>query len=70
MNVFYKRFTKASSNDLRRHLKAERGDYEMLMEHTKVLVDACGRVTPKDMILYEEDVYDIVLAIKEKKGRI
>lgn len=42
----------------------------MLMEHTKVLVDACGRVTPKDMILYEEDVYDIVLAIKEKKGRI
>lgn len=56
MTVFYKRFTKASSNDFKRHLKADRGDYEQLMEHTKVLVDMCGKITPKDMLMYEKDV--------------
>lgn len=40
------------------------------MEHTKILADLCGKIAPKDMIMYEKDVYDCVLAIKEKKGRI
>lgn len=32
MNLFYKRFNKPSKNDLKRHLKAENGEYEMLMQ--------------------------------------
>jgi len=31
MKLFYKRFTKTSKNDFKRHLKADSGDYEMLM---------------------------------------
>ena len=32
MNLFYKRFNKPTKNDLKRHLKAENGEYEMLMQ--------------------------------------
>ena len=70
MNVFYKRFTKPSGNDFKRHLRAESGDYENMMQHTKVLLDACGKIAPKDMILHNAEVHDILLIIKEKKGRI
>lgn len=70
MKLFYKRFTKPSKYDLKRHLKADNGDYEMLMVQVKILNDNSGKMVPKDMIIYEEDPYDCLLILKEKKGRI
>ena len=70
MKLFYKRFIKPSKNDLKRHLKADNGDYETLMAQVKILSDNSGKMVPKDMIISEEDPYDCLLILKEKKGRI
>lgn len=70
MKLFYKRFTKPSKNDLKRHLKADSGDFENLMSQVKILSDNSGKMVPKDMIVYELDTYDCLLILKEKRGRI
>jgi len=70
MKMFYKRFTKPSKHDFRRHLKADSGDYEMLMTQVKILNNNSGKMVPKDMIMFEEDPYDCLIILKEKKGRI
>ena len=70
MKLFYKRFTKPSKSDLKRHLKADSGDYSKLMVQVKTLKDTCGKMVPKEMIMYESDPYDALLVLQEKKGRI
>lgn len=68
--VFYKKFTKPSKNDFKRHLKADSGDYEILMMQVKILSNNSGKMVPKDMIIYEADPLDCLLILKEKKSRI
>ena len=53
MKSFYKRFQKPSCNDLKRHLKAENGDFAILMSQVKILVNHSSKMLPKDMIVFE-----------------
>lgn len=42
----------------------------MLMTQVKILNNNSGKMVPKDMIMFEEDPYDCLIILKEKKGRI
>ena len=70
MKAFYKRFGKSSKNDFKIHLKAEQGEFSLMMAHTKILRDAFGKIAPKEMITYEHDVDGCILIVNEKKERM
>ena len=53
MKSYYKRFQKPTNNDLKRHLKAEIGDFAILMSQVKILVDHSNKMLPKEMIIFE-----------------
>lgn len=70
MKSFYKRYQKPTSNDLKRHLKAENGDFAILMSQVKILVDHSSKMLPKEMIIMESSTVDVQIILKEKKSRI